>query len=152
MRGDGVHQQPVKLVWYDGGAKPNMLYGVDLSKYGIGVLFVGDKGMLLADYGRKSLWPESRFPTSHLPNQPFPASRGHHAEWIYAAKHDPPATLCNFDYSGKLIENNLLGAVAHRTGKKLTWDHENLRATNAPEADAFIQKEYREGWDQIFST
>jgi hypothetical protein len=32
-------------------------------------------------------------------------------------------------------------------GKKLQWDSENLRVTNAPEADAFIHGAYRQGWE-----
>jgi hypothetical protein len=70
---------------------------------------------------------------------------GHHEEWIHACKTGEP-TLCNFDYSGALVEHNLLGTVAFRTGKKLEWDAEHLKATNCPEADRFIRKSYREGW------
>jgi len=40
----------------------------------------------------------------------------------------------------------LLGAAALRTGKKLLWDSENMKATNAPEADRFIKPEFRGGW------
>jgi hypothetical protein len=66
-------------------------------------------------------------------------------EWIHACKTGAP-TLCNFDYSGALIEHNLLGTVVFRTGKKLEWDPEKLKATNCPEADRFIRRSYREGW------
>ena len=31
-------------------------------------------------------------------------------------------------------------------GRRLEWDSENMKATNAPEADEFIKKTYREGW------
>lgn len=55
-------------------------------------------------------------------------------------------TLCNFEYSGTLVEHNLLGTVAFRAGKKLQWDAENLKAPNCPEADRFIRRPYREGW------
>jgi tRNA-(ms[2]io[6]A)-hydroxylase len=37
--------------------------------------------------------------------------------------------------------------VALRTGKKLWWDAGDLKATNAPEADAFIKETYRSGWE-----
>jgi hypothetical protein len=40
---------------------------------------------------------------------------------------------------------------AYRTGKKLEWDYVNLRARNAPEADQFIQRPYRKGWDGILT-
>ncbi len=151
-RGDGPHEQALKVVWYDGHAKPDELLGVDISRYGIGTLFVGDKGRLLADYGRRTLLPKGEFKDFEAPEAWIPDSVGHHREWIHAAKNDPPATLCNFDYSGKLIEHNLLGTVSHRVGKKLEWDHEKLRAKNAPEASKYIRKEYRKGWGEIFVT
>ena len=40
----------------------------------------------------------------------------------------------------------LLGNLAVRTDKKLAWDAKNLRATNAPELDEYIRREYRTGW------
>ena len=75
----------------------------------------------------------------------IPNSLGHHKEWTEACKTGGPTT-CNFDYSGALSETVLLGTVAYRTGKKLQWDAENLKATNCPEADQFIRPKYREGW------
>ena len=72
-------------------------------------------------------------------------SVGHHREWIEGAKTGSP-TLCNFDYSGKMVENNLLGTVALRVGEKLQWDPARMKATNCPEADQYIRREYRKGW------
>ena len=45
-----------------------------------------------------------------------------------------------------LVEHNLLAFVAYRAGKKLDWDAKNLKATNSPEADEYIRKQYRDGW------
>jgi hypothetical protein len=75
----------------------------------------------------------------------IPPSLGHHQEWIVGCKTGK-APLCNFDYAGAMIENNLLALVAYRVGQKLEWDAKNLKATNCPEADKFISKKYREGW------
>ena len=61
----------------------------------------------------------------------------------------PPGS--NFLYSGWVTESNHLGNVAYRTGKKLEWDYVNLRARNAPEADQFIRRPYRKGWDGILT-
>ena len=55
-------------------------------------------------------------------------------------------TTCSFDYSGPLNEALLLGNVAYYAGTKLKWDSVNLKATNCPEADKYIQHDYREGW------
>lgn len=79
------------------------------------------------------------------PEPSIPPSPGHHQEWIDACKTGSP-TLCNFDYSGALVEQNLLGAVAFRAGKKLQWDAKSLKARNCPEADLLIRPPYREGW------
>ena len=141
-RGD---QPPVKLVWYDGNQRPESPEGVDLSKWHKGIMFVGDKGTLLADYGKSILLPEAEFKDFEPPEPWIPSSPGHHQEWIDACKTGSP-TLCNFEYSGSLVEHNLLGTVAFRVGKKLDWDPENLKARNCPEADRFIQPPYREGW------
>jgi hypothetical protein len=40
----------------------------------------------------------------------------------------------------------LLGNVAYRTGKKIAWDAEAMKAKGCPEADALVKKEYRKGW------
>jgi len=135
----------VKLTWYDGVQRPESPPGFDLNKWGLGILFKGDKGMLLADYGKHFLLPEDEFEDFQRPEPTIPQSLGHHKEWIHACKTGEP-TLCNFDYSGMLIEHNLLGNVAYRTGKKLQWDPKNLKATNCPEANRYIRREYREGW------
>jgi hypothetical protein len=46
-----------------------------------------------------------------------------------------------------LVENLLLSIVACRVQKKLEWDPVNLKATNCPEADQYIRKPYRKGWE-----
>jgi hypothetical protein len=82
---------------------------------------------------------------SPKPRDLIPPSPGHHNEWIIGCKTGKP-TLCNFDYSGAIIENNMLALVAYRVGKKLQWDAKNLRAVNCPEANRYIRKTYRRGW------
>ncbi|MFT5109346.1 MAG: hypothetical protein ACI9UA_004993 [Pseudoalteromonas tetraodonis] len=73
-------------------------------------------------------------------------SKGHYKEWIDACKGDKN-TLCNFDYSGSLIEHNLLGNVAHRAGKALDWDAKAFKFTNDEDANKLLTKEYRKGWE-----
>ena len=139
---------PVKLTWYDGIKMPKSPPGFDLTKNkyrGIGVMFVGDGGTLVADYGKHTLLPAEKFKTYQRPEKKIPKSPGHYNEWLHGCKTGAP-TLCNFDYSGMLIEHNLLGNVAYRTGKKLQWDPKSLKATNCPEADQYIRREYRDGW------
>jgi len=139
----------VKVNWYDGGPTPDMPHkSINREAVaGIGILFTGDKGWLLANYGFRLVFLRSDMTTYYAPTpeELIPPSLGHHQEWIHACKTGAPTT-CNFDYSGALIEHNLLGAVAFRTGEKLAWDAENLQATNCPEAAQYVKKSYRDGW------
>ncbi len=135
----------VTMIWYQGKRRPPHFDEGILPKWGNGVLFVGEKGLLLADYNRHVLLPKNRF-EDHTPPEPFiPDSIGHHAEWIQACKTGA-STTCNFEYGAALTENVLLGNVSHRIQKPLDWDARNLVATNAPEADEFLQHRYRKGW------
>jgi predicted dehydrogenase len=144
-RGDAP---PVKLSWYDGGKKPGALADWEIDpKWQDGVFFVGDRGALFADYNIHKLYPEDDFAGFVPPKPTIARSIGHHREWVEAClRNDPSATTCRFDYSGPLTETVLLGTLAHRLGKPLDWDAANLKATNAPEADALIRQPYREGW------
>jgi len=75
-------------------------------------------------------------------------------EWIAACKgkydgvvHGTSSkTHCDFDYAGVMMEQMLLGLVAHRAGKKLEYDPAAGRITNAPEANDYLKRPYREGW------
>ncbi|MEX0715255.1 MAG: hypothetical protein WD066_01640 [Planctomycetaceae bacterium] len=130
---------------HHGGKRPESPAGIDLSKWFNGILFIGDEGQLVADYGKIVLLPEEKFAGYKRPEPTIPRSKGHYQEWIHAAKTGEPTT-CNFDYSGKLIENNLLGNVAFRTGEKLEWNAADLRVTNSDVANRHVRKEYRKGW------
>ena len=137
---------PVNLTWYHGGKYPTELVSAELySKWRSGVLFIGEKGQLLADYGRRQLLPEAQFADFKAPEPTILNSIGHHKEWIQAIKAGKQPT-CHFGYSGPLTESVLLGNVAYRVGKKLEWDAKNLKARNCPEAVEFIQHKYRQGW------
>ena len=137
---------PVKLTWYDGNKIPKQIQGDRVPNSG--VMFVGSQGRMLASYTNYRLYPKDKFADFTPPAESIPASIGHHAEWIKACKEGTP-TLCNFDYSGALSEAVLLGNVAYRTGKTLQWDAKSLKADNVPEADQYISKEYREGWEVV---
>ncbi|MCA9231249.1 MAG: Gfo/Idh/MocA family oxidoreductase [Planctomycetales bacterium] len=137
---------PVELTWYQGTNKPKLWEDKRIPQWDSAVLFVGDEGMVLSDYGKHVLLPEEKYADFVPPAETIPKSIGHHAEWIDACKSGRPTT-CNFEYSGWLTEANHLGNVAYRTGKRLEWDAKSLRATNAPEADQFIRRTYRKGWE-----
>ena len=134
---------PVTLHWYDGDKIPPEIHGIRTS--GGGNLFVGENGMMAADYGSYKLYPETEFTGYQPPPRTIPESIGHHREWVVACKTGTPTT-CNFDYVGALSEAVLLGNVAFRAGKKLEWDPSKLQAVNCPEAACYLRREYRAGW------
>jgi hypothetical protein len=141
-RGD---RPAVKLTWYQGEMKPKIWEQGRIPKWGDGALFVGDDGMLLADYGKHTLLPEEKFKGFKRPEPFIPESLGHHQEWLHACKTGAPTT-CHFEYAGALTEANHLGNVAYRTGKKIEWDPLTLVAKGVPAAAPIIRREYRKGW------
>jgi predicted dehydrogenase len=137
-------QPALKFTWYDGGKRPKLLAAKKLPDWGDGVLFIGDKGMLLADYNHRKLLPEADFADFVPPARSIPNSIGHYKEWVEACKTGGK-TSCNFDYSGALTETVLLGTVAFRLGKGFDWNAKELKASDSG-ADRFIRKVYRKGW------
>ncbi|ADB17240.1 oxidoreductase domain protein [Pirellula staleyi DSM 6068] len=152
--GDAPHHAACKLVWYHGdeGMKRRAAYlqpmigdDTNLGGWGIGVAFVGEQGVIVADYGKIVVSPGAKFKDAPRPEPTIAPSLGHYNEWLHAAKTGGES-LCNFDYSGMLIEHNLLGVVAHRIGKKLEWDAAAFQFTGNAEANALLTKTYRDGW------
>ncbi len=137
-------QPALKLVWHQGDSKPP---GWTPAWGGRSCVFMGDKGMLL---GNGKLLPEESFKGFQVPPEKLPRSPGHWVEWVNYAKGNGPVPGSNFQYSGWTTEANHLGNVAYRTGKKIEWDFETMRARNAPEAAPYIARPvYRKGWDGI---
>ena len=138
-------KMPEVTMFWRHGDPPAILDENGLPKWSTGVLFVGSQGFLQANYTKRVLFPETKFADFRPPDPTIADSIGHHREWINACKTGSPTT-CNFDYSGALTETVLLGNVVHRLGEKVEWDAENLKASNCPEADKYLRREYREGW------
>lgn len=141
----------LKLTWYHGvkdgkQVRPPQFARGEIPDWPNGVLFIGDKGTLVADYGRYLLQPAENFPKhTSMPLKDDDYERKHHQEWINAIKTGG-TTSCNFDYSGALTEAVLLGNVAYRSGTRIVWDPVNLKAVGNAEAEQYIQHHYREGW------
>ncbi|NUQ66323.1 MAG: Gfo/Idh/MocA family oxidoreductase [Pirellulales bacterium] len=146
----------VKLTWWDGGMmppRPDALEpGRRMGDSDGGVLFLGDRGALVCGcYGRSPrLVPDSRMKDFQPPPKTLDripqGDAGHEQDWIRACKDGPPASS-NFDYSGPLSECVLMGNLAVRfPDRELLWDGEKMEVTNDTEANAFVRRNYREGW------
>jgi len=152
-RGD---RPAVVLTWYDGGRlPPNELLPDPAQRQGQravkegGFLLIGDQGKLYSptDYGETfGLYPLEKFQGWKPPARTLPRSPGHHDEWLQGilAGRQP---LANFEYAAPLTEAMLLGNVAIRAGKRIEWDAANMRVTNAPDAERYLRKEYRRGFE-----
>jgi len=141
-RGD---RPAVSLTWYQGERKPLVWHANEIPRWTTGILFIGDGGMLLADYERNLLLPANRFQDYQRPPESIPPSLGQHAEWLHACRTGAPTT-CNFAYAAQLTEANHLGNVAYRAGRTIEWDAAAMKIPNAPEAEQFLGREYRPGW------
>lgn len=141
---------PVKAVWYDGKKLPprpdELEPGRNLPSNGS--LFIGDKGkILVSDAASPRLIPESKMKEFIRPAPFLTRPRSHKIDWLEGIRGGP-APGSNFtDFGGHLAEVVLLGNVAIRAGNKIEWDGVNLKAKNAPQADQYIRKEYRKGWE-----
>lgn len=145
----------LKLVWYDGGLRPPRPQELEPGRVwgDNGKLLVGDKGKIIEGSGSFVLIPESKNKEFGEPPKVLPRSPGHYKEWILACKGGQPAGS-NFAWAGPLAETVLLGNIALRsqireemTRLRLEWDPVNLKIKNLDEANKFIRRNYRPGWD-----
>ncbi len=139
----------LKVTWYDGGRRPRIkVPGIpnvaELEQPAS--LLVGTEGsLLIPHWGTPKLFPEADFSDYKLPD----AGPAHHwHDWVDACLAGNPDISDNFAYAGPLTEAVQLGNVATRfPGQTLEWDAENLKITNLPEANSFLTKTYRKGWE-----
>jgi predicted dehydrogenase len=155
------------IFWYDGGIKPPvpeelMAENKELAEEGM--LFVGDKGKILGGFRSENpqVIPEEKMRAYRTANgipEPVPAQPGERgqqggrpgvsprdAAWIAAFKGGP-ASYGDFQLAGPICDAVNLAAISLRLGgRRLLWDAAGLKITNLPEANTFLTREYREGW------
>lgn len=143
---------PTRVGWYQGGAMPTAPKEfIDLNKIGHGVMFKGSKGFIIADFTSRIVLPfgdtaDLTYYQAPTPEKILPPLGHFQQQWIDACKDPNRKTACDFEYSGNMIEQMLLGLVAYRVGKKLAYDGASGKVTNCPEANALLSRKYREGW------
>ena len=123
---------------------------------GSGSILVGSTGIAYSpdDYGAEVFFSTGTVANNSSKLEKFKSNNGgdggQKKEWVEAIKAGKPElALSNFSYAGLLTAAFLLGNVAIRTGKPFTWDGEACKATDLPEAEKLIRREYRKGWDLI---
>ncbi len=143
---------PFDLIWYDGGMKPFPPEELEADNKPIpneGMMFVGDKGKILAGFlGQEpQLLPESRMKAySGNTDIPEPKNDRRSDTWV-------PAILENKQTPGSFInaqtvtETINLAAIALRAGKRVDYDSEKMQITNDSELNKYLTREYRKGWE-----
>jgi hypothetical protein len=151
-------QRPaVDLIWYEGGLRPptpEELAEDHTELPAEAMMFAGDKGKILAGFnvqnprlitGRKMQGSAASEASRRQPREAGQLSPGLR-QWIEAAKGgaQSPGSFLN---AGAISEAVNLYAAALRTGRKLLYDAENVRITNVSEANKYLSREYRKGWE-----
>ncbi len=170
-----VNKTPLTLEWSDGGirpAHPDLIPPEDfLGDPGSnnGVMMIGEDGIITTGvYGyNPRLYKKGEPVVTYKQPKEKEAEHGHHRKWIDAIKagfnsDEHKALTSSFDYAGPLTETVLMGNIAIRSyllrkqsGKnydyygrrKLLWDGNAMKITNLDEANQFVGREYRKGWE-----
>jgi hypothetical protein len=138
------------LYWYDGGMKPatpDELSAQGLSLEREGMMFVGDKGKIIGGFrGEKPLLFIENKMAIVEEIIPEPTRQDTNDVWINAFKNktQSPGSFLN---AGPVTETILLGAVALRAGKRIEYDSADMKITNSPDANKYLVREYRKGWE-----
>jgi predicted dehydrogenase len=142
---------PIRVNWYQGGAMPSSPRDyVDLNKIDHGAMFKGTKGYLITGFENRILLPfgddaDLTYYKPRAKSEVLPPLGHFQKEWFDACKGGMK-TSCDFEYSGNMIEQMILGLLAYRVGKKIEYDGASGQVTNSPEASALLSRKYRDGW------
>lgn len=146
---------PLKMTWYDGGLMPPTPAGLPpdrIMEPEGGVLFVGDRGMLIHDtYGENPtlIGEEAQARGQAIP-QTLPrivgGSSGHEMNWIRAIRGEE-AISSPFEIASPLTETMLMGVVALHAEQPIEYDGAAGRITNMAEANGLLDRTYRKGWE-----
>ena len=137
----------LQLTWYEAGRQPpREIFKApdDWKGSANGVLFEGERGNLFVGFPEMpELFPKSDFGDYQFADLP---DHNHYREWTSAIAQGGK-TSCPFAYSGPLTETVLLGNVAYRSGRRIEWDSAKLAVTNSAEANRYLRRAYRKGWE-----
>jgi predicted dehydrogenase len=136
------------VTWYDGEAKPpaevlGLLEGDAIPN--TGSILIGTEGVLLLPHldSRPALYPVSKFKDFNLPQ----VKGANHWRQFVEACQGGGKTTADFAYAGPLTETILLGGIASRFPQTtLQWRAGRMKF-DLREANHFIRREYRKGWE-----
>ncbi|AZI23946.1 MAG: Gfo/Idh/MocA family oxidoreductase [Pedobacter agri] len=166
----------VTLHWMDGGIQPERPVELEANETfgdgGNGTLFIGTKGKMMSETysANPKLLPLSRNKDIKVKEKYArvkDGANGHYAQWVDAAiaGYGKQEVSSPFEIAGPLTEALLMANLAIRSfdikknvnGKntypgrymKMLWDNDNMKITNFDEANQFVKREYRQGWNNL---
>jgi predicted dehydrogenase len=140
----------VDLFWYDGGMKPRLpreieAHDVEMGREGI--LYIGGQGAIMAGFRGNSPRLFAKGQNKPLPLDETSAGRGRgHSAWVRACQGGEPSPG-SFLNAASITDAVNLGTVALRAGRKVVFDNQAMKITNAPEANKYLRRDYRKGWE-----
>jgi predicted dehydrogenase len=152
----------VRVTWYDGTQRPPAAIQeqvlardeTDEKKRKLpdqGSIFLGTEGIMVLPHIARPRLVGDKFKDFAIEEVKGP---DHYSQFIDAVRGQlgedgkPVKASANFDYSGPLTEAVLLGSVATRFRKQdLAWDAPGLKFTNVAEANQFVKRTYRAGFE-----
>lgn len=140
------------LYWYDGGIKPFPPEELEIDDRDIpaeGLLFVGSKGKIMAGFqgSNPEILPKAKMEAYRGNKTAEKASKDTRTDTWVRAVLDDQESPGSFRMAGPITDMVNLGAAALRSGKRLEFDATKAQITNDEEANQFLTRDYREGWE-----
>jgi hypothetical protein len=123
------------------------------------MLFVADKGKILGGFRAENseIIPGEKMrayrkeknlsESGSRERDPAAMRAGRDAAWVNAFKGGP-RSYGDFQLGGPITDMMNLAAISLRLGgKRLQFDSTSAKITNIPEANKFLTREYRAGWE-----
>ncbi len=145
--GTKVTTETVTLTWYDGVRRPPQGVVAAIGSHKLpdqGSIYFGTDGVMFSPYGGMPI-----LIGDGLKDRKLSMVKGdnHYLQFVEAVRGNGQ-TSAPFAYAGPLTETVLLGCLATRfPNKELTWDPAKMKVTNLEEANKYVRKQYRKGWE-----
>jgi hypothetical protein len=144
---------PVDLYWYDGGMRPAIPDELAADNKELpqeGMMFVGDKGKILAGFNIQS----PQIISGKQMDKPSNANADNRSQVQQTSEALPlfvQACKTGRQYPGNFIESEYLteavNLYALRSNKLLKYDAASMKITNVNDANKYLTREYRKGWE-----
>jgi hypothetical protein len=157
-----VNKSSVSLYWYDGGMKPYIHEALEMDGKempAMGTMYVGDMGVILGN----QIYPQKRrhefMEGNEAPQSKVTRGVGGDSLWVPAFKGGKPSpgnflnaaicgeTICLAGAAIRYTRRNFKTIFIEHTTPVLNYDAKDMKFTNVPEANQYLVREYRKGWE-----